>query len=91
VIEEKQCYECGKMKTALNRNSRCLTCVTERSEFNQNENQGLRFELAETQVERGALVKKISLFKELISDDAHAFCFSTVNQYRKYLLNIINT
>ena len=35
---EKECYQCGKMKTALNYRSRCLTCETERSDFNDDEN-----------------------------------------------------
>jgi hypothetical protein len=55
MSKERECYECGKIKTALNRNSRCLTCVTERSEFNEQENNTLRFELAKVAVERDSL------------------------------------
>lgn len=57
---EKECYQCGKMKTALNYRSRCLTCETERSDFNDDENEKLRYELAKLAVERDALQRLIT-------------------------------
>lgn len=60
ALPEKECYQCGKLKTALNYKSRCLTCVTERNDFNENENESLRYEIAKLAATRDALQNLIT-------------------------------
>ena len=48
TLEEKvvyltyTCYECSKEVNTLNKDSRCISCVTRRNEFNMKENTELR-------------------------------------------------
>lgn len=44
---ESECYQCGRLKTALSYRSRCLTCETQRADANADENDELRTRLSD--------------------------------------------
>jgi hypothetical protein len=44
---ESECYQCGRLKTALSYRSRCLTCETQRADANADENDELRTQLSD--------------------------------------------
>lgn len=44
---ESECYQCGRLKTALSYRSRCLTCETQRADANADENDELRARLSD--------------------------------------------
>lgn len=41
-----KCYQCGKQDAQLSNRSRCLTCEAARADFNANENEALRDQVA---------------------------------------------
>lgn len=61
---ESECYQCGRLKTALSYRSRCLTCETQRADANADENDELRTQLSDyeaLQAECDALRAKTGL------------------------------
>ena len=59
---ESGCYQCGRLKTALNYRSRCLTCETQRADANADENDELRTQLSDCEALQAELetVKKVA-------------------------------
>lgn len=55
---EVECYQCGRMKTALSYRSRCLTCETQRADANADENDELRARLAAAEADAEADVER---------------------------------
>ena len=55
MTNERECYQCGKKKTALSHRSRCLTCENQRAEFNEHENDDLKGEMGQLQARNAEL------------------------------------
>lgn len=62
--EEFECYECGRLKTRLIWQGRCVTCVVRRLEFNLEENDTLRSENAALKEENERLKARVAELEE---------------------------
>lgn len=74
-VVESECYQCGRLKTALSYRSRCLTCETQRADANADENDELRARLsdyealqAECELLRAAIRRLCNIY---VVDDYH--------------------
>lgn len=63
---EIECYECGRLKTRLIWNSRCVTCTVKRLEANLEENNNLRDQLAALEEENERLKTRVAELVEVL-------------------------
>lgn len=64
---ESECYQCGRLKTALSYRARCLTCETQRADANADENDELRTRLSDYEALQDENGKLRAECEELIS------------------------
>lgn len=76
-LKEVECYECNRLKTALSPRSRCITCEYRRAQFNEEENESLRYTLAESQKRITELEKEryelLNNFMAQLSEECEKF------------------
>lgn len=83
---EIECYECGRLKTRLIWNSRCVTCTVQRLEANLEENDNLRDQLAALEEENERLKARVAeLAAPDVQGEPFTYCFTDVNGKAKEL------
>jgi len=74
---EIECYECGRLKTRLIWNSRCVTCTVQRLEANLEENNNLRDQLAALKEENERLKARVAELEKAVTAVDELICHSS--------------